>query len=66
MSITKAFRKLPPEDRKEAKLIMEDLMNTDGVSRKDAAREAISMMLTESMDSRDELIKKMSKSGGEK
>jgi len=59
--ITKAFRKLSPESRAEAKSIMADLMENDGMTQKDASREAVKMMLNEALDGRDELIKKMSK-----
>jgi hypothetical protein len=59
MSITKTFRKLSPEDRKEAKSLMKDLMSQDGMGQKDAAREAISIMTADANKDRDKLIKEM-------
>jgi len=57
--ITKAFRKLSKEDREEAKSIMSDLVKNDGMSQDDAASEALTIMLTEAMDGRDDLLTRM-------
>jgi hypothetical protein len=56
MSITKAFRKLSPEDREEAKTLMKDLMDQDGMEKEDAAKEAIDIMLRESADERERVM----------
>ena len=58
---TKALRKLPPHIRDEVKSIMDDLIKNDGMTQKEAGREAVQIILDESLTSRDELIKKMSK-----
>ena len=58
-SITKTFRKLSPEDMKEAKSLVKGLMDMDGMTQKDAAREAIKIMTSEASKDRDELIGKM-------
>lgn len=61
MSITTAFRKLSPDDRKEAKGLMKDFVEQDGMDKQEAAKAAINMMLADSESERENIIKQAAK-----
>ena len=61
MSITTAFGKLSPDDRKEAKSLMKDFIEQDGMEKQDAAKAAIDMMMADSETERDNIIKQAAK-----
>ena len=61
MSITKAMRKLSPQDRQEAKELISELVETDGMSREAAAIEALNIIRDEAEKERETLIERMKK-----
>ena len=59
MNITKALRKLSPEDREEANALIADLRDNDGMEQKEATEYALRMLKDEAEIQRNGMIERM-------